>query len=74
MSLFKDFLRLYNNKKVVPILEAMQNKIVFYHDKRIDMLKLGFTLPNRADNCLQKSTDAKFYPFSEEVKNLLEKV
>ena len=41
MSSFKDFLRWYNNKDVVPILEAMQKMINIYHDKNIDMLKLG---------------------------------
>ena len=43
LSSFKDFLRLYNNKDVVPTLEAMQKMIVFYHDKDIDMLKFGCT-------------------------------
>ena len=38
------------------------------------MLKLGFTLPNLANICLHKSTDAKFYPFTEGDKNLLEKI
>ena len=37
------------------------------------MLKLGCTLPNLANICLHKSTDAKFYPFTEGVKDLLEK-
>ena len=60
---FKDFLRLYNNKDVVPTLEAMQKMIAFYHAEVIDMLKLGCTLPNLANICLHKSTDAKFYPF-----------
>ena len=46
MSSFKDFLRWYNKKDVLPTLEAMQKKIAFYHDKDIDMLKLGGTLPN----------------------------
>ena len=32
MSSFKDFLRWYNNKDVVPTLEAMQKMIAFYHD------------------------------------------
>ena len=41
MSSFKDFLRWYNNKDFVPTLEAKQEMIVFYHDKDIDMLKLG---------------------------------
>ena len=62
MSSFKDFLRWYNNKDVVPTLEAMQIMIAFYHDKDIDMLKLVCTLPNLANSCLHKSTDAEFYP------------
>ena len=40
MNSFKDFWRWYNNKDVVPTLEAMQKLIVFYHDKDIDMLNL----------------------------------
>ena len=73
MSSFKDFLRWYNNEDVGPTLEAMQKMIAFYHDKGIDMLKLGCTLPNLAHICLHKSTDAKFYPFTEGDKDLLEK-
>ena len=37
------------------------------------MLKFGCTFPNLANICLHKSTDAKFYPFSEGDKNLLQK-
>ena len=48
--------------------------IAFYHDKDVDMLKLGCNLTNLANICLQKSTDAKFYPFKERDKNLLEKI
>ena len=65
MSSLKDFLRWYNNRDVVPTLEAMQKMIAFYYDKNIDMLKLGCTLPNMANICLHKSTDAKFYPLTE---------
>ena len=72
MSSIKDFLRWYNNKDVVPTLEAMQKMIAFYRHKDIDMLKLGCTLPNLANICLHKSTDAKFYPFTEGDKDLLE--
>ena len=57
----------------MPTLEAMQKMIAFYHDKDIDMLKLGCTLPNLANNCLHKSTDAKFYPFMEGDKDLFRK-
>ena len=73
MSTFKDFLRWYNSKDVVPTLEAIQKMIAFYRDKNIEMLKLGCTLPNLANICLHKSTDAKFYPVTEGDKDLLEK-
>ena len=71
---FKAFLTWYNNKDVVPTLEAMQKMIEFYHQKEIDMLKLGCTLPNLANICLHKSTDSKFYRFTENDKDLLEKI
>ena len=48
--------------------------IDFYHNKGIDMLKLGCALPNLANICLHKSTDSKFYPFTESDKDLLEKI
>ena len=74
MSSFKDFLRWSNNKDVVPTLEAMQKLIAIYHDKDIDMLKLGCTLPNLANICSHKSTDAKFYPLTGGDKDLLQKI
>ena len=74
MCTFEDFLRWYNNKDVVPTLEAMQKMLTFYHKKGIDMLKLGCTLPNLANICLHKSTSAKFYPFIETDKDLLQKI
>ena len=74
MQNFSDFLKCYNNKDVVPTLEAMQKMIEFYHNKGIDTLKLGSTLPNLANICLHKPTDSKFYPFTESDKDLLEKI
>ena len=50
----------------------MQKLIAFYHDKDIDVLKLDCTLPNLANICLHKSTDAKFYPLTGGDKNVLE--
>ena len=38
------------------------------------MLKLGCKLPNLANICLHKSTDSKFYPFTESDKELLERI
>ena len=52
----------------------MQKMIEFYHQKEIDMLTLGYTLPNLANICLHKLTDSKFYPFTESDKDLLEKI
>ena len=49
-------------------------KLVFCNKKGIDMLKLGCTLPNLPNVCLHKSTSAKFYPFTETDKDLLQKV
>ena len=74
MSSFKDFLRCYNNKNVVPTLEALQKMIHFCHETDIDMLNLGCTLPNLANICLHKYTDAKFYPFTKGNKDLSEKI
>ena len=74
MNSFKDFLSWYNNKDVLPTLEAIQKMIASYHDKDFDMLKLGCTLPNLANICSHKFTNAKFYPFTEGDKGLLEKI
>ena len=57
MTVFKDFLKWYNNKDVVPTLKPMQKMIQFYDGKGIKMLKLGCTLPNLANICLHKSTN-----------------
>ena len=74
MKSFKDLLMWFNNKDVVPTLEAMQKMIEFYYQRWVDMLKLGCTLPNLANICLHKPTDSKFYPFNESDKDLLEKI
>ena len=47
--------------------------IAFYHDKDSDRLNVGCTLPNLANICLHKNTDAKFYPFTEGHTDLLVK-
>ena len=74
MHYFSDFLKWCNNKDVVPTLEAMQKMIDFYHNKGIDMLKLGCTLANLDIICLHRLTGSKFYPFTESDKDLLEKI
>ena len=52
----------------------MQKMLAFYHKKGIDMLKLGCTFTNLANICLHKSSSAKFYPFNETDKDLLQKI
>ena len=63
----------YNNEDVLSTLEATQKKIAFYHDKDIDMLKLGCTLENWANICLHQLALANFYSFMEGFTDLLEK-
>ena len=72
MQNFSDFLQQYNKKDVVPTLDAMQ-KNEFYQNKGMDKLKFECTRPNLANTWLHKSTDSKFYPFTEWDKGLLEK-
>ena len=74
MCTIRDFLRWYNNKNIVPTLEAMQKMLVFYYKKGIDMLKLRCTLPKLANICLYKSSSAKFYPFTETDKDFFQKI
>ena len=74
MCTSKDFLCWFNNKDVVPTLEAMEKMLAFYHKKGSDMLKLGCTLPNLANICLHKFTSAKLYPISETDKILMKTI
>ena len=53
-------------------MKAKQKMIALYKDKDIEMVKFCCTLPNQTNICLYKSTDAKFYPFTEEDKEFLE--
>ena len=52
----------------------MQKIIALYHDKDINKLKLGCTLPNVANICLHKCNFAKFYPFTEGEKDFWKKI
>ena len=45
-----------------------------YHNKGVDMLKLGRTPPNLANICLQNSTNNKLYPFVEADKDFHDKI
>ena len=72
MKTFRDFLCWHNNKDVVPTLQETKKMMKLNNDQKIDILKLGCTLPNLANICLHKSTDRKIYPFIEADKDLHE--
>ena len=74
MRFYEDFLRWYNNTDLVPTFEATQKFVDFHHKKRIDWLKLGYTLPNLAIICVHRSTTAKLYPFTESDKEFSAKI
>ena len=65
VSSFKVFLRWCISHDVLPTLGALHKMFSFHHGKEIEMLKLGRLLPNLANIYLNKSTDAKIYPFKE---------
>ena len=65
---FKDFLQWYNNKDVVPTLEAMQKIVQFYHQKKIDLLNFGCTFPNLANICLHKTLMKNSTHFAKKVR------
>ena len=74
MTTIKGFLQWYNNKDVNPTLEAKQKMVRLYHQKEIDLLKLGCNRPNLANNCLHNGTNEKYYPFCEGDGDLCEKI
>ena len=61
-------------KILYQLWKQCKNSLIRYQDKDIDMLKLGCTLPNLAYIRPYKALDAKFYPFREVDKDILEKI
>ena len=45
MTTLRDFLVWYNNRDVVPFLEAIDKQFAFYQQQRIDMFKDGISVP-----------------------------
>ena len=44
MTTLRDFLVWYNNRDVIPFLEAIAKQFAFYHDRGIDMFKDGISV------------------------------
>jgi G:T-mismatch repair DNA endonuclease (very short patch repair protein) len=57
MKSMKDFLIWYNNKDVVPFLEAIEAQTKIYKEKGIDLLKSAISLPGAAVHWMMKTTD-----------------
>ena len=45
MTTFRDFLVWYNNRDVVPFLQAIDRQFAFYQQRGIDMFKQGISVP-----------------------------
>ena len=45
MTTLRDFLVWYNNRDVIPFLGAIAKQFAFYHDRGIDLLKDGISVP-----------------------------
>ena len=45
MTAMRDFLVWYNNRDVVPFLEALDKQFAFYQQQNIDMFKDGISVP-----------------------------
>ena len=45
MTTMRDYLIWYNNRDVIPFLEAITKQFAFYHDRGIDMFKDGISVP-----------------------------
>ena len=72
MNSFKHFLRWYNNKDIVPTLEAMQTLIAFSPRQRHRYVEAGFYITKPNQNFPHKFLNAKLYLFTEVAKHLLE--
>jgi hypothetical protein len=68
MKTFKDCLEWCNNLDGLPFIEAVEKMKTFYKNKRLDLLKDGFSLPGLVLKYLMKRTESDFYLFDEEDK------
>ncbi|KAI8484950.1 hypothetical protein Bbelb_373570 [Branchiostoma belcheri] len=61
MRTMKDFLTWYNNKDVVPMLEAVQKMFDFYKERQIDMFKDGISVPGLTMKYLFMDLDDTYF-------------
>ncbi|KAJ8017821.1 Krueppel-related zinc finger protein 1 [Holothuria leucospilota] len=71
MQTMKDFLTWYNNRDVVPFLEALEKMAQFYRERYIDVFKDGISVPGLTMKYLfQKAKSEPFALFDKKNKDL----
>ena len=60
MTTMKDYLMWYNNRDVVPFLEALEKQFNFYCQLGVDMFKDGISVPGLTLTYLFKTTNSTF--------------
>ena len=71
METFRDFLVWYNNRDVVPFLEAIDKMCEFWQDRNIDMFKDGVSVPGLTMKYLFSSIPKVYFSlFAEKDKDL----
>ena len=61
MTTMKDYLMWYNNRDVVPFLEALEKQFNFYCQLGVDMFKDGISVPGLTTKYLFKTTNSTFW-------------
>ena len=74
MTTIKDYLIWYNNRDVVPFLEALEKQFMFYCQLGVDMFKDGISVPGLTLKYLFKTTNANFTLYDSKNSDLHELV
>ena len=70
MTTMKDYLTWYNNRDVVPFLEALEKQFSFYSQLGVDMFKDGFSVPGLTLKYLFKTSHSTFCLFDKKNSDL----
>ena len=65
-----EYLKYYNNRDVIPMVEAVNKMFDFYRAKGLDMFKDAISLPGLAYKMLMNCSKANFSLFEEKDKHL----
>ena len=70
MTTMKDYLTWYNNRDVVPFLEALEKQFSFYRQLGVDMFKDGISVPGLTLKYLFKTSHSTFSLYDKENSDL----